>query len=194
MTEKTIPANLEAPYSLPFGDEGVIVIRPVQPEDAEALQTMHQRLSKRTIYSRYMSQAKRLSEAALASLTDIDFQNRMGLVAELIRNDAEDTSDENAEPYLIGIASYAVSKQAADIAEAAVLVEDAYQRRGIGTALLTRLAWYAKAHGIRAFLANIQLQNEPILRFIQRSGLPVEREISGGVWDGLILLEGLTEE
>lgn len=192
MTEKTIPANLDQPYSLPFGDEGVIIIRPVRPEDSDGLQAMHSRLSKRTIYSRYMSQAKQLSEAALANLTEIDFQNRMGLVAELIPNDGDEA--ENSERYLIGIASYAVSKQAADVAEAAVLVEDAYHRRGIGTALLTRLAWYAKAHGIRAFLANIQLQNEPILRFIQRSGLPIERTISGGVWDGLILLENLPED
>jgi hypothetical protein len=49
--------------------------------------------------------------------------------------------------------------------------------------MLDRLIRYARTHGVQAFLATIHVSNARILRFIQRSGLPFDREIlEPGVW------------
>jgi GNAT superfamily N-acetyltransferase len=69
-----------------------------------------------------------------------------------------------------------------DEAEAAVVVEDAYQSRGLGWALLGRLLRYSRAMGVRAWVAEINAGNARMLRFIDRGGLPVTRRLEGGAW------------
>ena len=75
------------------------------------------------------------------------------------------------------------------LAEAAILVEDEYQKQGLGTLLLTRLVAYARTHGIRAFMATIRHDNVQIMRFVRHSGLPAERKLEVGVWEIVVRLE-----
>ena len=87
-------------------------------------------------------------------------------------------------------ARYAVDPAAGpDLAEAAILVEDEYQKQGLGTLLLTRLVEYAQAHGIRAFMAAVHHDNAQIMRFVRRSRLPTESTLAVGVWEILVRLE-----
>jgi GNAT superfamily N-acetyltransferase len=89
---------------------------------------------------------------------------------------------------IIALAQYIVDAERPDLAEAAIIVEDAFQRRGLGTLLLRRLVEYACTHGVSHFIAHVHHSNAQIVRFIQRSGLKVERSLEAGVWEFKICL------
>jgi len=150
-----------------------VTVRPICPEDAPCLQLLFRRLSKDSIYYRFLGPRRELSDDEARRLADLDQRTRMALVA---------TSGEGCEKDLIGVARYAVipDRWPAE-AEAAVVVEDLHQNKGLGTVLLQRLAAFAAAQGIRTFVAVISHDNGRILRLVQRSGLPAEIFVEAGV-------------
>lgn len=168
------------PESVTLRDGTRAVIRAIQADDAPRLQALHARLSPESVYLRFLEQLKVLPAHEAQRLASVDYQTRMALVA--VREDDLEQ--------IIGVARYAVADSARpDAAEAAIVVEDAFQGRGLGTILVDRLVKYAQAHGIRAFLASVHHSNSEILRFIQRSGLPVEKRLDTGVWEIRIKLQ-----
>lgn len=57
-----------------------------------------------------------------------------------------------------------------DVAELALLVEDACQRQGIGTCLLNRLIEHADASGLRTLKATVQAEQAWIVRALRSYG------------------------
>lgn len=55
-----------------------------------------------------------------------------------------------------------------DEAEVALLVRDDWQRRGLGSALLRRLAQHADRSGYAALVLHVQADNAPMLRTLRR--------------------------
>jgi acetyltransferase len=157
-------------------DGTLVSIRPIRPEDAPRLQALFTRLSPASIYLRFLGYRKMLSDAEARSLAEVDYNNRMAFVAFV---------EQGAEERIIGVARYAIVENVVPCsAEAAVVVEDEYQGRGLGTILLEKLVGYARENGVQAFWATVHRNNAQILRFIKRSGLPVERKaLKEGVWD-----------
>ena len=66
-------------------------------------------------------------------------------------------------------------------AELALIVEDAYQGRGIGTRLLRRMIEFAERLGFGAVVATVLADNAGMLRVLEASGLPWERTVESGV-------------
>jgi GNAT superfamily N-acetyltransferase len=157
-------------------DGTLVSIRPIRPEDAPRLQALFTRLSPASIYLRFLGYRKMLSDQEAHSLAEVDYVNRMAFVAFV---------EHELEERIIGVARYAVVASAVPCAaEAAVVVEDEYQGRGLGTILLQKLVVYARENGVQSFWATVHRNNAQILRFIKRSGLPVERKaLKEGAWD-----------
>ena len=65
-------------------------------------------------------------------------------------------------------------------AEAAVVVRDDYQGRGIGKQLLLALVEEARARGVRVLYAYIQPDNKRILDMLARAHLPVRTSFEEG--------------
>ena len=164
-----------------------VSIRPVRPDDAPGLQALFNRLSPKSIYHRFLGFRIALPDQEAKRLAEVDYPGKIALVA---------TNDKNGRENIIGVARYDVLCPAQpDVAEAAVVVADQYQGRGLCTHLLKRLKVYAQTHGIRAFRALVHNDNTRIMRLIQRSGLPVERmTIEQGVWDIQVNLEIESED
>ncbi|GGL06370.1 GNAT family N-acetyltransferase [Mangrovihabitans endophyticus] len=132
---------------LPSGDE--LLLRAGTPQDAEAVRGLHERCSAGTLTRRYPGRAgitatPRLLEPA-AGLT---------LVAE---RDHE----------VVALATLVVE---GDLGEVALLVEDRWQRLGIGTALLRRLVAHAERTGLAALTAHTATDNVAMLRTLRRIG------------------------
>jgi acetate---CoA ligase (ADP-forming) len=144
-----------------------ILVRPIRPEDADALIAFHGRLSRETVYYRFFSPMPRVSRERLRSLVEVDYVDRMALVAE--RDD-----------HLIGVGRYDRTK-GSDHADVAFTVEDAYQGRGVGTVLLERLIEVARDRGIRVFEADVLNDNARMLRVFAHSGFQVTRKSESGV-------------
>lgn len=150
--------------------DGVLVnIRPILPVDWTLLQEGFTRLSPQSIYYRFLESARQLSDEQAHRLANLDYQDRMALVAVI---------EEQGIERLVGVARYAFSPEhGPGAAETAVVVRDDYHGRGLGTLLYERLIRYARQHGVMTFIGAIHQSNSVVMKFIRKSGLPFEREM-----------------
>jgi RimJ/RimL family protein N-acetyltransferase len=136
-----------------------IDIRPIRPEDREALAEGLRSMSPESRYRRFFSPIAHLSESQLTYLTEVDHHDHEALVA------FEPGTDRG-----IGVARYIRSETEPDLAEFAVAVADDWHRRGVGTALLHRLTERAREEGIRRFSGSILEENRPMLELAGELG------------------------
>jgi RimJ/RimL family protein N-acetyltransferase len=81
---------------------------------------------------------------------------------------------------LIAVARYDGS-DAADEAEVAIVVQDRWQERGLGTILMTELLGYADARGIHRFRAYVLADNYRMLDMLHRVARVLKRRTEDGV-------------
>jgi len=134
-----------------------IAIRPLEPEDRDALAEGFQHLSAESRYLRFFTPVPELSDRELDHLTQVDHRDHEALVAEVA---------ETGE----GIAVARFVRTGEDEAEPAVVVVDAWQRRGVASALLDALADRAQEEGIARFRALVLAQNAEAITLLQRLG------------------------
>ena len=158
------PAQFEADVVL--SDGGTVLIRPIRPDDQEALSRFHQGLSPESVYLRYFSPHPSLSDAELEFLTTVDYRWRMALVAVL--------GDD-----IVGVARYE-GQEGHRAAEVAFLVDDHHHGRGIGTVLLEWLAAAAREAGISEFYATTLWENKRMLAVFKEAGFPTKQIVGGG--------------
>ena len=173
------------PQPVTLKDGTQVVIRPIRPNDAPDLQDTFQRLSMESIYLRFLSFKKVLSDEEAQTLATVDYTSRMAFVA---------ICKENAKDIVVGVSRYALPDPGdLEMAESAVVVTDEYQGRGIGKLLLWRLVNYARANGIHYLRGNLQIGNNRMLDLVKRSGLPHQTRYVDGIWEVNIDL-GLPDE
>ena len=142
-------------------------IRPVEPEDAEALVRMFDRLSPESIYRRFFTQLPRLDGQFLEWFAVADHDKHEGVVYTV--------GDE-----IVGAAHYQRLKDDPATAEIAVIVEDDCQRRGIARKLMNRLTRLARDRGIQN-LSALVLTNNQAARSLAASMVPdAEPRWAGG--------------
>jgi GNAT superfamily N-acetyltransferase len=120
---------------LPAGDE--IVIRPILPADFDRLAVGFGRLGALSRFRRFRETVDHLTAEQLTELTDIDHDRHEALVAfDAASGDG------------IAVARYIRDADDPTLAEVACTVLDAWQGRGVGRALVRRLADRARSAGI----------------------------------------------
>jgi acetyltransferase len=129
------PAHLVASRRLPDGTS--IVIRPIRPDDDAIERAFIRALSRDSAYNRLLS-ARQLTADEIRHLTRIDYEHEMAFVAVTVTG---------GQTTLLGVARY-VRDDDAGGAEFAIVVADLWQRRGIGTMLLSALLRHARSAGI----------------------------------------------
>lgn len=140
-------------------DGSRVLIRPVSPQDRALFVAGFARLSPESRYRRFLSAKGRLSEGELDFFTRLDHTDHEALGAQ------DPVSGEG-----LGVARYIRLPAAPQAAEAAVVVTDGWQGRGLGSALLDRLAARAAEQGIREFVATLLTANRAMLRLFERIG------------------------
>lgn len=162
-------------------DGSLVTLRPICPEDAPLLQEAFRRLSSTTVYLRFFKAANELSDQEARELATVDYQNHMALVGSI---------QEDGQERLVASARYNILPEGEPgRAEAAIVVRDDYQQRGLGRQMMDHLIRYARDRGVRAFVATVHLSNAVVMKFIQRSGLTFSRKIlEPGVWEIIIQL------
>ena len=134
-------------------------IRPLGPDDRAGLATSFERLSELSRYRRFLSPTARLTNRQLEYLTDVDHRDHEALVAI-----------ETSSRHGVGVARYVRNPEHLREAEFAVAVADDWQRRGLGTALLRRLAARALEEGITRFTGLVLGENEPMRQLLEKLG------------------------
>jgi acyl-CoA synthetase (NDP forming)/GNAT superfamily N-acetyltransferase len=152
-----------------LGNGDTAVIRPLTPDDSEALAEFHRRQSRDSIYRRFFSPKPELTQQDLDHFTDVDMVDRVALAVE-------------SHGQLVAWASYEKWPGRSE-AEVAFMVDDGHQGQGIATLLLEHLATIAASHGIDHFTAEVLADNRPMLAVFAKAGWPLERRFDSGVVD-----------
>jgi RimJ/RimL family protein N-acetyltransferase len=145
-----------------------LTVRPIRDDDVHRLRRLFYRLSPETVYRRFFQPVKQPSEKLLHHLAEVDHELRQAIVAEL--------DDE-----IIAVVRYDRST-AADVAEVAVLVEDAWQGHGLGRRLLRRLAVDALEHGVADLTATVLGENQRALRLAHHVAPGTHGQLDHGEW------------
>lgn len=141
-------------------DGTTVLVRPIGPEDKEALAEGLERLSPESRYRRFLRPMTRLSDRELAYLTEIDYSSHFAWVAV--------TADDDQRG--LGVARYIRDPLDPQVAEAAVAVVDDAQGNGIGSILIRLLVATALENGITTFRGWVLGDNVEILRPLARIG------------------------
>jgi acetyltransferase len=166
---------LLAPETVRLADGSTITIRPIHPDDADDLQNTFMRLSTQSIYLRFLSYKKVLTDEEALRLATVDYNTQMAFVATML---------ENGHEIVVGVSRYALlDKVHPKTAESAVIVGDEFQGRGIGKLLLWKLVDYAMVKGFNHLRGNLDMGNTRMLDLIKRSGLPHKQRYVDGIWE-----------
>jgi GNAT superfamily N-acetyltransferase len=138
-------------------DGTALEVRPIRPSDKEALAAGHVRLSPESVQKRFLSAKPTLSRAELRYLTEVDGDVHHALVAV----------DPSHPDEIVAVGRYVRLPGDPATADAAIVVCDDMQGKGLGKQLAVMLADAARAHGVTRFSADIMSDNEPALKLMQ---------------------------
>jgi len=158
-----IPKPAIRPYPSKYAGEitlkngTVLKIRPIRPEDEPEFVRFHTTLSQESVYRRYfflMNLEARTRHERLTRMCFIDYDRQMAFVAERANSDGKPGE-------IIGVGRL-IKIPGTNEAEIAILVSDAFQKRGIGTALVQRLIEFARDEKLDILTALFLAENQPI--------------------------------
>jgi acetyltransferase len=149
------PAGFDRKITL--RDGRTLRMRPIRPDDAVRLIGLYDDLSRDTRYQRFFSAMRRLPPDWARFLADVDGRTRAALVVE---------SPDDADT-LIAVARYEPAAEP-DTVEVALVVQDAWQSRGLGTVLFQEILDVAERNGVRRFRAWVLAENRRMLDLIAR--------------------------
>jgi acetyltransferase len=105
-----------------------------------------------------------LTPAMLARFTQVDYDRELALVA---------VANAGGTSAFVGVARYIANPDGAS-AEFAVVVADAWQRRGVARILMRGLIVCAKRRGFSRLTGAILRVNEPMIAFVRSLGFAIE--------------------
>jgi nucleotide-binding universal stress UspA family protein/GNAT superfamily N-acetyltransferase len=136
-------------------------LRPIAAGDKQILAAAMERMSDESRYRRFFTSIQGLSRERLAYLTEVDHVDHEAIIA--------------VEPGTgagLGVARFVRRPEDPETAEVAFAVIDEWQGRGLGRALLTKLAARARQEGVTSFYALVQHENAKSVKLLSKLNLP----------------------
>jgi RimJ/RimL family protein N-acetyltransferase len=146
-------------------------LRPIRPDDEDRLMALYGRLSPESARQRFFTGMKWLPRAWARYFANVDYRDRLAVVAE---------REEAGQLRLIGVARYDASKTPGS-AEIAIVIEDAWQGRGLGAILLHEILDAGARRGIATFRADVLADNRRMLGLLARHSEIVRQTTEQGV-------------
>jgi GNAT superfamily N-acetyltransferase len=147
-----------------------VVIRRVRPGDKRMLAKGLELLPEDTRRKRFLGAKPRLTDAELRYLTEVDGKLHFALVAVLA----------DRLEHVVAVARYVRLPDDPATADAAIVVGDPWQRKGLGRRLAVMLADAAREHGIERFSATMLSDNPAALALMTT----LARRLDGGPHSG----------
>ena len=147
-------------------------MRPLKLTDEPLLRDMFYKLSDESVHYRFFRLIKSMPHEKLQEFLRVDYDADMAVVV---------LTSAGADAQVIGIGHYSKDPRT-NFADAAFLVRDDHQGRGIGTILMSTLVEVARSHGIAGFTADVLLGNAGMLRVFHKTGFAVESELEDGAY------------
>ncbi|MET0147233.1 MAG: GNAT family N-acetyltransferase [Ilumatobacteraceae bacterium] len=141
----------------------------MEPAIGPALDRFHEALSVDTTRSRFLGVHPHLSPAELMRFTHVDHDEREALVVV----------DPQGE--VVAVGRFDRLPDQPSHAEVAFVVADAWQHRGVGSALFTRLTARACELGVTRLVADTLASNRAMRTVFRHGGHPVREDLGAGV-------------
>jgi len=141
-----------------------VTIRPIRPEDEPLMVQFHATLSERSVYLRYfcsLSLSTRVEHERLVRICFGSYDRGFALVADRRNPDT-------GQHEVLGVGRFSAMNRAE--AEAAVLVSDQWQGRGLGTELLARVARVAREENFKKLSGEILRDNLATQAIFKKAG------------------------
>ena len=151
-----------------FKDGTAVTIRPIRPEDEPLMVQFHTTLSERSVYLRYfcsLSLSTRVEHERLVRICFASYDRGFALVAE-------HKNAESGQPEVLGVGRF--SAVTASEAEAAVLVSDQWQGRGLGTELLASVTRVAQREKFKKLSGEILRDNLATQAIFKKVGFKLQ--------------------
>ena len=143
-----------------------VFLRPLGPQDRERIRVGLSRMSDRSRYLRFFAGTQALTEEQLRYLTELDQVNHVAWCAL--------DPDEKGLPGL-GIVRFRRSDDDPSVAEWAVAIIDAFQRRGLGRLFTALICVLAGKRDVRILRCSILEENQPVVEWLGRLGGEIHR-------------------
>ena len=154
----------------------LIANRPVAPNDTGRIAELLAGLSAQSLFLRYCMPMSRMAPETVAReaarLGQAHSTQQFTVVALACIGGVEQ---------VIAVAELARDAASSAVAEIALVVADAYQREGIGSALCAYLVAAARRQGLATLRAMVLAENAAIRRMVARSGAPYTAETRQGM-------------
>jgi len=174
MGEYDDPAHFSQSYTLRDGTP--VVLRAVRPEDdMDRLVAAFHALEPESVYTRFHSPKRELSDADIQLIRSVDFVHSMMFVVT--------RPAEGGEQILGGVSCFFAPRTEAggESAEIAFTIEEDYQGQGLAGLLLRVLVSMLRIRGTATLNAEVLADNVAMLKVFERSGLPIHRTRDHGV-------------
>ncbi len=165
------PENVER--NLELKDSSKVFLRPLKLTDESLVRDMFYKLSAESVHYRFFRMIKTMPHKQLQELLRVDYGQDMVLVV---------LTDKTETAGMIGIAHYRNDSRT-NRAEAAFLVRDDWQGKGIGAQLLESLIEVARHNGIAGFTAEVLADNHSMLRVFHKCGFPIQSSLEDGAYE-----------
>jgi L-amino acid N-acyltransferase YncA len=156
-----------------------VSIRPAACTDADGLRRFLSGLSTSAAYSRFFTGLGRVPDRMLALLL-----RRGGDQEVMLALHGGD---------VVGHAMYTAVPERDGVAELALVVADAWQRRGVGQLLARTLLAAAPQSGVRQLGFTILAENQPAIRLVTKLWPHARPALGGGMYEYLVPLTDLPQ-
>jgi RimJ/RimL family protein N-acetyltransferase len=141
-----------------LADNTLLFLREIRPDDKERLLESMGCLSEESRQRRFLGPKPTLSPSELRYLTEVDGYDHYALVA--IPDDGEER--------IVAVARFVRAADEPTSAEAAIVICDELQGKGLGSLLARRLTDAARERGIERLTASISSENRPALALMRK--------------------------
>jgi GNAT superfamily N-acetyltransferase len=138
----------------------VVTVRFVEPRDAGALQNYFRSLTKSSRYKRFLGAASELPPSLLADFIHVGEADRSSVIATMLIDGRET---------IVGEARYAFDSDTASV-EFGLSINDRWQGRGIGRALLKNIECRAASFGATRLFGDTLRSNDVMIALARKAG------------------------
>jgi acyl-CoA hydrolase/GNAT superfamily N-acetyltransferase len=162
------PTDLEQDFTMKDGR--LLRVRAIRPSDEEGMRNLFYRFSEDSIYYRYFSPIKTMPHAKMQEYVNVDYSKALSIVG-LVGPAGQGT--------IVAEARY-VMLDDGKRADAAFIVDEAYQGKGVATFMFNLLIKAAKERGIQGFIADVLASNRAMMAVFEKGGYPVQAHLEQG--------------
>jgi len=188
--ERRLPRSAIRPYPNQYvgtwslKDGTNVLIRPIRPEDEPQIVELHHKLSERSVRMRYFQPLQldqRTAHERLIRVCFNDYDRELALIVE------QRSRQPGSQILAVGRLSKVPGQTSAEFA---LVIDDDWQHRGLGTELLRRLVQIGKDEKVSAITADILAENLAMQRMCMKLGFALHRRADDNIVNAVLVLDG----